>query len=86
MRQIVLIISLILCILVAGAVAQDQPTTTEEATSAIPNLTVEPEDTNGRAAQLDQEKESGEELTAVEQKIIRRDTIRSNPTIISPAN
>ena len=53
-----------------------------EDTGAIPNLTEDPNDTNGRAAHLDTEKE-GDQLNPVERTIIIRDAIITNaPTML----
>jgi len=93
LQKVVLVICTIICMLASGAIyAQDAaqsgtPTVTAaETQGAIPNYTdQEPEETNGRAAHLDAEKESAEDLNAVELKIIRRDTIISNQSAV-PAN
>jgi len=93
LQKVVLVICVIICMLASGAIyAQDaaQPVTptvtAAETEGAIPNYTdQEPEETNGRAAHLDKDKESGEDLSPVEIKIIRRDTIISNRPAV-PAN
>jgi hypothetical protein len=82
MRKIALIVCLTLCILAAGTIAMAQDQTDQAPQQTIPNYTELPdEDSNGRAVHLDI-KEGEEELSAVEQKVIRRDTIQSNPTLV----
>jgi len=93
LQKVVLVICVIICMLASGAIyAQEKPqegSTTISATepqSSIPNYTdQEPDETNGRAVHLDTEKESAEDLNAVELKVIRRDTIISNRPAV-PAN
>ena len=76
----VLVITLFIGVNIGTALA-DSTTTSQpqEVVSSIPNLTQpeDAEDTNGRAAHLDTEKE-GDQLNPVERTIIIRDAIRSN--------
>ena len=77
----VLVIALFIGVNIGIVSAQDNTTTDQpqEVVSSIPNLTQpeDAEDTNGRAAHLDTEKE-GDQLNPVERTIIIRDAIRSN--------
>lgn len=83
MKKIVLISFIILCVLAIGVVYAQNET---EDTDQIPNYVIEePEDNNGRAVRLDSDNESAEDLNAVERKVIRRDTITSNTSLIDPA-
>jgi len=90
MKKLCLIILIVMFIGVSAASSMAQegstiPNTTigqAEDTGAIPNLTEDPNDTNGRAAHLDTEKE-GDQLNPVERTIIIRDAIITNaPTML----
>jgi len=57
---------------------EEQPATE----TTIPNYTAQDEDVNGRPQHMDANKEDGEDLNPVEQRIIVRDTIITNRQVL----
>lgn len=86
--RIALIVVLTICLGCGVAFAQAENTVTgntevADAESGIPNYTLQDEDVNGRPQRMDAgDRETAEELNAVERTIIKRDTFQSNRQLI----